>query len=463
MKLKNRFLVNYIMIFFITTFIAFIAFLVLGYASGILEGMLVKNKYNAMSLMKDNIYDIDYSNVLKNNGGLHVVNSNYTVVLSKGINNFPKSRLTATEFTQFLTQSQSVERKYSYSIAYNENENFWLIVTFPTSIRFDFNVTHNKNYKSVDENVVITFIFIVIALYLLLLTFSTVIYSRMSATSFTNPLLKLKETANKFKNGDYKIRTLISKDSEFAELEHSFNEMAQRIQSEFDLRIKSEELRRQLTLDIAHDLKNPLAVVMGYAEYLMNHPHSNHDDYLKLIYSNSSRANTLISKLFDLSKLENPQYKLNLKPVDICEYLRGKAAEYIESLEANGFLYEIDIPEQEFFVNIDEKEMNRALDNLFENAIRYNCADTKITLEVKDTDEFIVIIVKDDGIGIPVELVRDIFKPFVRADKVRNSETGGSGLGLAITQKIINLHHGDIELVSGIDKGCTFIIKLTKV
>lgn len=446
--------------FVITSVIAVISVVILGVASGILENSLVKNRYTALSIMKDEIFDIEYNDILDYNGGIQVIDSEYRIVLSKGINNFPKSELTVSEFTEFLTQSQSTNRKYSYSIAYNEKMNFWLIVTFPTSIRIDFNITRNSFYRSADTGAVIWFIVIVIFVYFLMLIISTLIYSRLTASSFTKPLAMLQLYTNKLRSGDYSARVNLNLDNEFGDLECSFNEMADQIQTEISLRKKSEDIRRQLTLDIVHDLKNPLSVIMGYAEYCLNNPNQTNEKYLRLIYHNGSRANSLLTGLFDLSKLESPEYTLNTKKTDLSEYLRTKIAHFINLFEAADFIYEFEIPEREMYVNLDEKEMDRVFENIFENAIRYNDKGTRISLTLNELDVYAEIVLSDNGKGINKNFTEKIFRPFVRTDEARNSETGGSGLGLAIAEKIVKLHGGKISLVSDSGKGCTFYIEL---
>ncbi len=236
--------------------------------------------------------------------------------------------------------------------------------------------------------------------------------------------------------------------------------MANQIQTEINLRKKSEDIRKQMTLDIVHDLKNPLAVIMGYAEYCLNNPGQINESYIKLIHHNGSRANSLLMGLFDLSKLESPEYTLNMKKTDLSEYLREKLAHFIDVIESADFIYEFEIPEKEIYVNLDKNEMNRVLDNLFENAIRYNDKGTKISLTLLECDSCVKIVLSDNGKGIAENLSEKIFRPFVRNDESRNSETGGSGLGLAIAEKIVKLHGGKISLVSDIDNGCTFYIEL---
>ena len=408
--------------------------------------------------MKDDITLIDYTDVIDNNGGLQIIDSEHRIIFSKGINNFDKNNLTASEFTEFLEQSQSIRRKYSYSIAYNEDKAFWLIVSFPTSLRIDFNITHNDLYNSSDTGIVIFYILTVIALYVFMLIISALIYSKISAADFTIPLQNLQNYAQKIKSGDYLARADLKADDEFMDLESSLNEMADNIRKEISLRKKSEEIRRQLTLSIVHDLKNPLAVTSGYAQYLISNPDQINEDYLKAIYQNSERADSLLNSLFELSKLESADYTLDMKKTDICEYLRIKASEFINDFEASDFKYEFHIPEKEIFADIDEKEMDKVFNNLFENALIHNEAGTKITVKLYEYNEYVRIEISDDGKGIDKKLSSEIFMPFIKADKSRNSSSGGSGLGLAIVSQIVELHDGNISLISDTGKGCTFYI-----
>ena len=175
MKVKNRFLLYYVLMFLITTVIAFVAFVGLSLLSSRLEDSLVKNRYTAESLMKNSIEAIDYQDVVVNHGGIQVVDSRYQVILSQGIAPYPLNQkiLTKGQFTEFLRESQSIHREFSYDIAYNEKEDFWLIVSFPTSIRVDFSVTQNRNYESVDSGSAFLLAGSVLLAWLVLLALST--------------------------------------------------------------------------------------------------------------------------------------------------------------------------------------------------------------------------------------------------------------------------------------------------
>ena len=135
----------------------------------------------------------------------------------------------------------------------------------------------------------------------------------------------------------------------------------------------------------------------------------------------------------------------------------------MSTVESSGLLYNYDLPDNEIYVNIDIKEIDRVFDNLIENAIRYNDKGIKITISLIEHVNHCEIIVEDNGKGISPDLANKIFMPFVRVDEARNSETGGSGLGLAIADKIIKKHNGNISLISDIGKGCKFNIQLPKI
>ena len=387
----------------------------------------------------------------------------YRVVYSKGLDTIGKDKLTVEEFTAFLTESKS--KPYHYDILYHPQGEFWLIVTFPTSIRLDFSLVFNKEATAGDFVRAGSVIAFVVLIYLLILALFTFIYSRITAASITIPLKKLCDGTRLLREGDYSVRVDLRLKNEFAELQNTFNDMAARIEHEISLRKRSEEDRRRLILDISHDLKNPMSSIQGYAELLIKNagiPEQERDEYLEIILNNSKRANRLLTELFELSQLDSPEFSLKLAKTDICEYIRQLCGELVPQLEREGFKYEFDIPEDSVFVMLDTDRFSRIIQNLANNAMRYNPKGTQVTVSLMIQDDKVLIDFSDDGIGIPDQLAAMIFKPFVRADDSRNSRTGGSGLGLSIARKIAKAHGGDLVLLSG-SGGSNFRITLPTV
>jgi signal transduction histidine kinase len=443
-----------------------LALLLMNFSNDLISKTLVKNNITADKLMMDDYRKIDVAAVLENGGGMQVINTDYEIVRSEGISTFLKNNLTTQEFTDFLMSAKSKGVKYSYSIKYNESNKFWLVVTFPTSVRIDFAIVHNNKYESQDMQNVVGVIVSVVLFYFLLLALSTVVYSKITSLNIINPLKKINESTRALRDGDYKARVSLDMKNEFGDLEYTFNSMAQKIEDEISLRKQSEDNRKRLILDISHDLKNPLACIMGYAELCSRNNELSpeiYNSYMQTIYDNSQRINRLINDLFELSKLESSDYKIDKVNVDICEFIRQEMSKAINIFENAGFDYNFDIPENEIHAAIDVTQMQRVFQNLIDNTVKYNPKGTVVEVSVKQRQDMVDIKFKDNGRGISADKVKNIFHPFIRGDDSRNHETGGTGLGLAIVDKIIAVHGGSIRLESDIGCGCEFIIEIPKI
>lgn len=464
-KLSNQFLANFLVVFLLTVLATAIAISLLSFTSQIISDTFAKNKYPASSIMRDDYTQIDTSPVIQNGGSVQIIDKDYRVVYSEGQDTLGKTHLTIAEFTDFLVQSKSKDILYHHDILYNTEGEFWLIVTFPASIRIDFNLIWNSEAANGDFGKAALVIAAVVFIYLLLLTLFTTIYSRITASRIAVPLRKLSDGTRLLREGDYSARVDLRLENEFAELQHTFNDMAARIEHESSLRKKSEEDRRRLILDISHDLKNPLSSIQGYVEHLSQKSdisEQERDEYLQIIHQNSQRANRLLIELFELSQMERPEFSLRSKKTDLPETLRQICGELVPQLECAGFAYEFDIPEEHIFVLLDADRFGRMIQNLSDNTIRYNTPGTTITVGLHVANDLAVIDFSDDGIGIPAHLTQDIFKPFVRVDDSRSSITGGSGLGLAIAKRIAQAHGGDLTLRESA-KGCAFQIELPTI
>ncbi|MDI9494979.1 MAG: HAMP domain-containing sensor histidine kinase [Bacillota bacterium] len=460
-KLSNQFLGNFLVIFLLTILDIILAFVLLSHASGLIADSLVKNKFPASSIIKDDYRQIDSSEIVENGGGVQVVDKEYRLVYSEGLDTIGKDKLTAEEFTAFLTES--LKKPYHYDVLYNPKSEFWLIVTFPTSIRLDFSLVYNKDAPASDFMRSGLVIALVVFAYILILALFAFIYSRITAASITVPLQKLCDGTRLLREGDYSVRVDLRLKNEFAQLQDTFNDMAARIEHEISLRKKSEEDRKKLILDISHDLKNPMSSIQGYTELLIEKSgmtEEERNEYLGIILNNSKKTNKLLNELFELSQMDSPEFSLKLKKTDICEYIRQVCGDLVPQLEREGFLYEFDILEEPAFVMMDADRFGRIFQNLANNTLQYNPKGTLVTVSLMVENNQAVIDFSDDGIGVPPHLADNIFKPFVRVDDFRYSKTGGSGLGLSIAKKIAQAHGGDLTLHPKLDKGSTFRIRV---
>ena len=288
------------------------------------------------------------------------------------------------------------------------------------------------------------------------------ILAQKTSKEFINPIKTLLSGVTEISNGNYDVRIESEKINEFLELSNGFNNMAQTIQNEQKENSRLEKMREDLILDISHDLKNPLASILGYSETLLNSERLTQDElkeYLTIINRNSYRANKLINDLFEFSLYNNTDYKFNLVKHDICEVIRQIIANFIPEFDLKEFVYDFDISDEIYYVMIDEEKIYRAINNILDNKVKYNKPGNKIFVKTEVIDDKFYIRFYDNGEKIPYEYRESIFNPFVRVDKSRNSRTGGTGLGLSITKRILNKHNGDIKILDS-EEGTEFEVYL---
>jgi signal transduction histidine kinase len=309
-----------------------------------------------------------------------------------------------------------------------------------------------------------------VAFFLALVALTVHVISQRLGQKFLDPLNELMVGLKKIKKGDYQSKIKFNSESEFDQVRDAINALSSDLDKEITRRKAVEDSRNQLVVDISHDLKTPLTSVIGYSEVMLRNLRmmAEMDDqqrdmlrYLEIISKNGKQANRLLQNLSDFSQLQAPDLRLHRQAVDLPEALRTFLGGCIPEIEEAGFDFAFFIPENPIICQIDEFKIQRTIQNLIDNALKYNPAGTTLVVRLTDLDQWVRLEVKDDGVGIPASYQATIFEPFIRADQDRNRETGGSGLGLAITKKIIEKHGGTIRLLSD-ESGSRFIIRLPK-
>ncbi|WP_458862070.1 sensor histidine kinase [Acidaminobacterium chupaoyuni] len=235
--------------------------------------------------------------------------------------------------------------------------------------------------------------------------------------------------------------------TEFMEIADNFNSLAKQLDESEKERLRLDKGRQKLLADISHDLKTPITVIRGYAEALMDGMVEPEDQqkYLETIYKKSERMTELLDMFHEYSKIDHPDLPIHLERKDLCNVLQLYFAEKYPELEVAGFNIEADIPGDPIYCMLDVRLCKRALDNLVNNALKYNPKGTTLYLKVLLKEQTVKILLGDDGSGIPCEVASQLFEPFVTGDESRG-KSHGSGLGLAITKKIILAHKGVIRL-----------------
>lgn len=235
---------------------------------------------------------------------------------------------------------------------------------------------------------------------------------------------------------------------EFVRICDSFNKMSFLLMESEAAKQKLDESKQKMLADISHDLKTPITVIQGYSKALTEGmiAEEKKDKYLNVIYHKANGLTDLINTFYDYSRLEHPDFILEKEETDLCEYCREYIAEKYEEIEMAGFALELLIPEEKNNCMIDRIQFRRALENILANALKHNPSGTTLFFIIEKNRNQYVLILGDNGRGIPVEMQDTIFDPFVVGDESRSNKQG-SGLGLAIAKKIVEAHFGTITLV----------------
>ena len=287
-------------------------------------------------------------------------------------------------------------------------------------------------------------------LFIILFLLNIFFYSKWTAVKISRPLSGITDAINELRAGKLDTRMDFRAENEFMQIRDAFNEMAERLESARKEKIRLEEARNRMFIDISHDLKTPVTVISGYSKALAENMVRDEDKrkrYIEAIYNKSMHVSKLIDDLFELAKLDFRETGLDLKNTDLGEFLRDMAAEHYEQIEDKGFGLELHIPKDRVIRMVDRKEMTRAVSNIIVNAIRHNPPGTSILAGLYDMPDRTYIVIADSGAGIPEDIRDSVFDPFVKADGSRSS--GGTGLGLAIARKIVEKHGGTLVLDDG--------------
>jgi len=275
----------------------------------------------------------------------------------------------------------------------------------------------------------------------------------------------------RFREGDWRQRVHAPSADEIGQLGEAFNQMADTIVANVGQLEQTDRLRRELVEGISHDLRSPLTSIQGYIEtILLKEPTLSADErrrYLETVNQNVVFLSRLVDDLFELSKLEARQTVPQLEPFSIEELAHDVVLKYQPQAEARQLRLVAPDPQELPLVSADVAMIERTLDNLIENALRYTPPEGEIRIDLSRQQDRVNVAVSDSGSGIPAEDLPYIFDRFYRVDRSLSghpdSEGGtgaGTGLGLAISSKIVEAHHSQIDVRSGVDEGTTFSFAL---
>lgn len=273
------------------------------------------------------------------------------------------------------------------------------------------------------------------------------------ADIIVKPLTRLTNAIKELSNGNYNVRVDNVGQDEIAKLNQGFNQMARQL-------AKQDETRQKFISDISHEFQTPLTSIQGFANILKEEdlPKEQRVKYANIILYNSKRLSSLAKNMLQLTLLDREEIELELTKYSLVEQMnRVISTQENQAMEKNIEIV-FEMPKKEIFIEGDEQRLEQVWTNIISNAIKYTNEGGLITITMKKNSKDIEISIEDTGIGMSKEVVSHIFERFYREDKARNVE--GNGLGLAIVKSIVDLHHGKIDILSQVDVGTNFIVRL---
>jgi signal transduction histidine kinase len=273
------------------------------------------------------------------------------------------------------------------------------------------------------------------------------------ARRLTRPVRELTTATRAMAQGELEQQVPVRSQDELGELAASFNRMSA------DL-ARANELRRQMTADIAHDLRTPLSVIKGYTEGLRDGVLQPASETFQTIHQETEHLSRLVEDLRTLSLADAGELALTRQLVHPRELLERTAAAHLPRAHQSEVSLHVTAEANVAAVNIDPERMAQVLGNLVDNALRHTPAGGQISLAAAQQGNDVLLTVQDNGVGIAPGKLPRIFDRFYRGDDARQAHEGESGLGLAIAKSLVELHGGTISVESILGAGTTFTIAL---
>jgi two-component system, OmpR family, sensor histidine kinase BaeS len=296
------------------------------------------------------------------------------------------------------------------------------------------------------------------------LALAVVVFSLFMARRLTKPLVSLTRAAEEMKGGNYthRVEEPTSMD-EIGQLALTFNSMAAKIAADVNELHEQEQLRREMTANIAHDLVTPLTAIQGYSEAIaddvISDPDARHET-AQLIGREVQRLRRLVSDMQNMTSLESGRVRLEMEPLNLHDLVTETLAVIAPECEQTQIkLYNAIDPATPLAL-ADSDRLTQVLLNLLDNARRHTPVGGQITLGARADSTRMTVWVSDTGVGINQQDLLYIFERFYRVDRSRTSASGGTGLGLAIIKAIIVAHGGSVWAQSSPGQGTTIFFTL---
>ncbi len=272
--------------------------------------------------------------------------------------------------------------------------------------------------------------------------------------TLTRPIRELTQATHAVSEGNLSQQVPVRSNDELGELAKAFNKMSAELS-------RSVSARKQMTADIAHELRTPLSLILGHAEAV-------HDGVLpptlenfEIIRDEATRLEHLVNDLRTLSLADAGELTITLQTIEPGRLLKEVVSLYQYQTQRKNISLDLEIASPLSTVEVDPGRMTQVLTNILDNALRHTPEGGRILLSARETNHQIEITIQDSGPGLKAEDLDRIFERFYRTDSARQRDySGGSGLGLAIAKSIVQAHGGQLSAKSETGNGLKVITKL---
>ena len=261
------------------------------------------------------------------------------------------------------------------------------------------------------------------------------------------------------RRGNGNRRVLANPDQLLSPLVYEMNDIIRSYEDRMAAYQQMEETNKQLMTSLSHDVRTPLTTLIGYLDAVHKDvvTGAEREEYIETARRKAYDLKGYIDVLFDWFKLNSDEFAMTIQRTETAELTRNILIDWIPLLENQGIEYSIEIPEQAVFVDLDPDSYMRIINNLLQNVIAHSQADT-ITVLLKKQDDTMQLFVKDNGIGIGKDDLKQIFSRLFKCDTGRSEK--GSGLGLSIASQLAEKMGGELTAESILGHGTTFILTL---
>ena len=279
-------------------------------------------------------------------------------------------------------------------------------------------------------------------------------------------MVEIAQSVQRIRSGNLEEHIAITSRDEIGQVASAVNELVDTLKSDTHRLTKLEHVRSEFLGNVSHELRTPIFALQGLLETLLNgaldDPTVNRS-FLEKAQSNATRLNTLLTDLIDISQIESGEMRMSFRYFHVNEFLDAVAKDFhhvaLQRKVTLTLTMESDAKTQ---VYGDRDRLRQVMDNLLDNAIKYNRDGGSVTISSTENESRVEIRVVDTGVGISEEHLPRIFERFYRVDKDRSREVGGTGLGLAIVKHILEAHRSTIAVESLQGNGSTFRFTLKK-